>query len=111
MENYSFTQQVQIIEFYFGHRKSTIQTQRAYYARHFNVRNAPSEAMIRPVNDLPRSGRLRSTRSQDNIGRVRQSVVDNPKTSTRRRAVKLGLNRRSLQRILKADLLFYPYKI
>jgi hypothetical protein len=63
------------------------------------------------VLDLPRSGRPRTARNQEILVRVNQSINENPKTSIRRRSIKLGLNRSSLHRILKRDLHLFGYKI
>jgi len=45
MNGYNVIQRTKIIELYFEHHRSVIQTQRAYY-RHFNVRNPPSESTL-----------------------------------------------------------------
>lgn len=120
MEGYNVIQRTKIIELYFEHHRSIIQTQRAY-RRHFNVRNSPSESMIRrlvtrfeeqgSVRDLPRSGRPHSVISEANIQRVLESVEENPETSTRRRSAELQMSRRSLRRILKGNLHLFPYKV
>ena len=55
--------------------------------------------------------RPRSSRTADNIDLVRESVAENPETSTRRRSAQLKLSRRSLQRILVQDLNLFPYKM
>lgn len=46
MEVYSVIRRTKTIELYFENHRSVIQTQRAY-RRYFNVRNPPSEGMIR----------------------------------------------------------------
>ena len=51
------------------------------------------------VNDLPRSGRPRCSRTVENVDLVAQSVVASPRVSTRKRSLRLGVSRTSLQRI------------
>ena len=46
MEKFTTVERIKIVQFYFEKQHSTILTKRAY-RRHFNVRNAPSESMIR----------------------------------------------------------------
>jgi len=120
MEGYNVIQRIKIIELYFEHHRSIIQTQRAY-RRHFNMLNPPSESMIRrlvarfqeqgSVRDLPRSGRPCSVTNEENIQRVQESVEENPETSTRRRSAELQMSRRSLRRILRKNLHMFPYKV
>ena len=57
------------------------------------------------------SGRLKTSRTPDNIERVRDSVNQNPGTSIRRRSQELGLARESLRLILEDDLKLHPYRI
>lgn len=56
-------------------------------------------------------GRPRTSRTDDNIERVMQSVRGDPQMSTRKRSSVLHLSRRSLQRILNLDLKLHPYKL
>lgn len=46
-----------------------------------------------------------------NVGRVRQSVMDDPRQSLRSRAASLNLNKSTIHRIIPKDLHFDPYKI
>lgn len=120
MERLNPEQRTKLIELYFENQRSIILTQRAY-RRHFHVRHCPHQTTILrlvarfrqnySVCDRPRTGRRRSVRTPENIERVRDSINDNPETSTRRRAAQLGMNRRSLQRILRTDLKLFPYKL
>ena len=83
MKNFTTEQQTKIVEFYFQNQRSIILTQRAY-CRYFNVRNSPSESMIRRLNgrfqkqgsvsDLPRSRRLRTIHTEENIERVQVEI-------------------------------------
>ncbi|TLM65355.1 DUF4817 domain-containing protein, partial [Acinetobacter baumannii] len=61
--------------------------------------------------DKPRLGRPRTSRTEQNIDTVTQSIRENPTQSTRKRARALNVSRTSLQRILKKDLHMHPYKI
>ena len=60
------------------------------------------------VLDAPRSGRPATTCTDENKDLVAASVIEYPCTSTRRRSLELGINRRSLQMMLK-DLNYKPY--
>lgn len=56
-------------------------------------------------------GRPRTSRTEDNIERVKQSVRENPRVPTRKRSSVLHLSQRSLQRILNLDLKLHLYKL
>ncbi|PSN31241.1 hypothetical protein C0J52_22894 [Blattella germanica] len=56
------------------------------------------------------SGRLRTSRTQDNIEAVRQSVNQSPEKGNRRCAQELGLRSTSVRTILKEELKTYLYK-
>jgi len=60
--------------------------------------------------DKHRSGRPRTSRTEENIDAVAQSVRINPTLSTRKRSCALNVPRTSLQRILMKDLHLHPYK-
>ena len=63
------------------------------------------------MSDLPRSGRSRLAQNQVNIDRVRDSVEEDPETSTRRRSGLLDMSRTSLRLILSRHLHMHPYKV
>ena len=119
MEKYSIPERTQIVKLFYQNRESIISTQRAY-RRHYQVRNAPSDNAIRSivrrfeqqgaVTDLPRTGRPRNVRTDENRERVREIVEETATTSTRRRSTELGISRSSLRRILHSLQLF-PYKV
>ena len=114
-------QKGKVVEFYLQ-TKSIVKTQRQYQ-RHFSVKTAPNRKTIwrtvkkfeneRTVHNVNkgRSSRTRSARSQENIKVVRQSAVQSPKKSCRRRSQELGLSRMSTVRILKLDLKLFPYHL
>ncbi|RVE40724.1 hypothetical protein evm_014625 [Chilo suppressalis] len=56
-------------------------------------------------------GRPRTSRTEDNIESVKQSVREYHTMSTRKRSSVLNISRRSLQRILNLDLKLHPYKL
>ena len=56
------------------------------------------------------SGRPCTARTPENVDRVRASVLESPRRSTRLHTPTLGLSSRSLQHILKNELEFHPYK-
>lgn len=60
------------------------------------------------ISDLPRKHQA-TVNTENNQNLVAQSVVENPKLSTRRRSNELGISRRSLQRILH-ELKMKPYR-
>ncbi|CAG9782220.1 unnamed protein product [Diatraea saccharalis] len=59
----------------------------------------------------PHSSRPRASRKPVNVERVSESIQEQPRLSTRKRASVLNLPRTSLNRILHKDLHLYPYKI
>ena len=58
------------------------------------------------VSDKPRSGRLKTARTEAAIDRVSESVTDEPKTSIRKRSKQLTITQSSLHRILREELKF-----
>jgi len=87
--------------------------------RHLN--DAPSIPLIRnwvkkfeetgSTLGKQKSGRPRSSRTEENVERTNQSVRDDPDLSIRKRASALHVHRSSLHRILHKDLKLHPYKI
>ena len=61
------------------------------------------------VQDLPRSGRPRSTRTEANIRETRQRHLHKQNPGQRATAGKLNISKSSVQRILKEDLKLIPY--
>ena len=59
---------------------------------------------------LSHSGR-KTIRTDEVIEAVRQSVLNSPKRSTRKRCQLVGLSRTTLRRVLHDDLKQYPYRI
>nr|CAH7715123.1 unnamed protein product [Callosobruchus chinensis]CAH7751633.1 unnamed protein product [Callosobruchus chinensis] len=119
MEKLTIEQRVAIVELYFEHQGSIVETQRAF-RRRFNARNSPTAMTIRKlitrfrpqgsVADLPRAGRPRSSGTEESIEHVEASIEDDAESSIRRRCTQLELSRSSLHRILK-HLRMFAYKI
>ena len=57
-----------------------------------------------------RSGRPKTARSEANIDRMRQSLINNPRQSSRRNDLP-NLTKSSYNRITRLDLRFHPYKL
>lgn len=93
---------------------------RVEYGLH-DLNQCPSTVLIKKWVDkfeetgstlnLKQAGAARTSRSEDNVMRVSESVRQNPDLSTRKRSAELGISRSSLRRILKIDLKLHPYKI
>lgn len=85
------------------------------------IREAPSANLIKiwikrfeetgSTSKPHAKGRPRTSRTEDNIESVKQSVREDPQMSTRKRSSVLNISRRSLQRILNLDLKLHPYKL
>ena len=115
------------VETYF--RLKSFRETQLRFKDHFNCREFPVSSVIcgwvkkfrthGTVNNLnakdknrqSHSGRPKSSRTQDNVAAVRDSVVRSPRKSVRRRSQELGINRESVRRILISDLHLYPYRI
>lgn len=108
-------------EFY-GDNDSATMARRKFREHHnlHNFNEAPS-VQVQTINnwvvkfeetgstlDKQRSGRPRTSRTDENIDAVAQSVCVNPALFTRKRSSALNVPRTSLQRILKKDLHLHP---
>lgn len=60
--------------------------------------------------DAPRSGRRRSSRTEENVEEVSLFNIENPTISTRKASEQLNIPRTSLRRLLKVDLKLKPYR-
>uniref|UniRef100_A0A2S2Q9Y7 DUF4817 domain-containing protein n=1 Tax=Sipha flava TaxID=143950 RepID=A0A2S2Q9Y7_9HEMI len=54
------------------------------------------------------SGRSKTTRTPDNLTRVREVIVQSPTCSVRKHLIALGISNCSVRRILHQDLFFHP---
>lgn len=94
--------------------------ERTYRAKYRGL-NAPHPRTVRglcqkfkfqgTISDLPRSGRMRSKRTNRKIDLVKEDVAENPRISIRHRCQQLNLSRTTIWRILRKDIQFYLYKI
>lgn len=120
MNRYTPRERAEIVQIFYVNNSSIILAQREY-RRKYGRRRVPSAKTFRRLaanfeqtgstSDKPHIGRPRSARSRENIDRVREDVMERPRTSTRKRSTQLTISRRSLQRILVKDLHLFPYKI
>lgn len=113
------TEQRSTIVLLFHETKSVIVAQRRFRAQ-FHTRWAPSNKTIHKLYEKfrregtilePKRPRQKPVCSPENIEAVRVAMQRSPGKSTRKAAVRLGISRRSVQRILKSDLHMYPYKM
>lgn len=112
-------QRIKVVELYFS-EKSVKRTQ-LQFCSHYSVRKAPTKSTILRlvkkfksvgnVRDKPHTGRVKTARTPDNIERVRQSVLQSPKTSSHLRSLQLQMSETTVRRVLKSDLQLFPYKI
>jgi len=120
-------QKIFIVEAYF--RQRSIHAAQLQFKERFGCREFPVHSMIyRWVNKFrahgtvhspnrkdthrqSHSGRPKSSRTPNNVAAVRDSVVHSPRKSVRRRSQELGINRKSVRRILIADFHMYPYRL
>ena len=90
---------VELVELYYENGRSVTQCLRAFRKAHGRYA-APSETTVRAlvkkfketgsVHDVPRSGRPRTARTEENVNAVAADVAANPTTSTRHRAQQLS---------------------
>ncbi|CAK9805748.1 hypothetical protein ANTPLA_LOCUS4647 [Anthophora plagiata] len=86
-----------------------------------DINQAPSVSLIRTwvrkfeetgsTMDKPKSGLPKSSRGNENVESVRQSVCAIPDSPVRKRTSPLNVPRSSLHRILRKDLCLHSYKI
>ena len=96
---------------------------RRAFRTHFNVprnRPVPSNHAINTWVDnfgvnrsasKKRGGSQKTVRTPENIERVREASERNPRRSTLRHATTLGINPRSVRRVLQNDIHYHPNKI
>ena len=73
-----------------------------------NVHKFRTTGSIKNQNEY-RSGRLRTTRTPENIERIRQAILENPSISSRRNG--LQLPKSAFSEIIRLDLNFHPYRM
>ena len=100
--------------------QSPIVVQRLYRQRFGRNASVPSATSIRAMHkkasvdgtleDLPRSGRPRTSRKPENIDLVVETFSANPTISTRRASLELGISRSTVVRVAHEHKL-HPYKL
>lgn len=123
MERFSGADRALCVREFYKNNDSATVAQRKFCSHRGlrNIKDAPSVPLIRKwvkkfeetgsTMDKRKSGRPRSSRSDENVEMVNQSIRDNPDLSVRKRAHALNVPRSSLHRILRKDLKLHPYKI
>lgn len=120
MASLTAQQRVEVIKQFYLNKGSIVATIRKL--RHFfGQHHVPKRSIIYHVienfekrytlGEVPRVGRPRSVRTTSHIEAVRVSVGESPGTSVRRRAQELNVSKTSLWKMMRKDLLFFPYKI
>jgi hypothetical protein len=109
MARYTPIQRAAIYTNFIENNRSVVLTQRVFHRR-YPDQSVPTGQTIRRIatrfqehgttSDARNTIELRAVRNSETIARVRDSVAEEPETSTRRRATQLHISRRSLQRIL-----------
>ena len=120
MESYTIEQRVKVIQAYYENGRSN---QNAYRAlrEFFGQFNRPNVRTIGKivhkfeqtgsVGDVKRPAHARTARTAENIATIRDSVAEEPSTSTRRRSQQLHLSRSSMMNIMHKDLHLHAYKV
>ena len=63
------------------------------------------------INLSTSSGRPRTIRTEANVRKVKNRLIKEKPSSTRKLALELGISRASVQRILKDDLQLLAYRV
>jgi len=123
MEPWSVLHRAFAVEMYFKNNNPVVLTQRIF-RRHFNIHRNVSVPNCNTVLLWVRyfretacatrrkpPGRQPSPITPENIERVRQAFVRNPRRSASRNAIALRMSDHTVRRILHEDLNFHPYKM
>ena len=94
-----------------GSRAFPVHTTIYRWVSKFRTHGTLQKLNRKDTNRQSHSGRPKLSRSPQNIGAVRDSVVRSPSKSVRRRSQELGSNRETVHRILIADLNLNPFRI
>jgi len=87
------------------HRNDSVPSRNTVLLWVRNFEETASAAKIKPPGKEP------SLRTSENIERVRQAFVRNPRRSASRHAIALIMSDRTVPRILHEDLNFHPHKM
>ena len=101
-ERLSISEKVTIVRLYTACGRNSLETVRRF-TKPFPGRFVTSKTTINinrfdetgSVQDLPRSGRARTARSQENTAIVQTAIEESPTTSTRRLTAEMGISQRS----------------
>ena len=63
------------------------------------------------VKNAPKSGRPKTSRSDENISALQVLMEESPENSIRRTSSETGISKSSVHNIIRRDLELYPYKI
>jgi inhibitor of nuclear factor kappa-B kinase subunit alpha len=63
------------------------------------------------VKDAQKSGRPKTSRSDENVSTLQELMQDSPENSIRRTSSETGISKSSVHNIIRKDLELYPYKI
>jgi len=123
MSEWNAVQRAFAVETFFKSGESYIKTMRAF-CRNFKIsprKPIPSRNTLKlwvhnfrekgSVLKSKHPGQQRSTRTPENIERVRSAFQKSPERSHRKHAASLGMKASTIRRILHDDLNFHPYKI
>lgn len=119
MNNLTPKERAEVVTLFIENERSIVETQRAYRKK-YKGRKAPSDNTIRhlaanffehgSVANRGQHNRSRPRRSNAVIAAVRDSVVEDPTVSYRRRSQHLNVSGTTMRRVLN-DLGMLPYKI
>lgn len=123
MEPWTLEQRVFAYDCFVRSGESVTAVQREF-RRRFNIHRNDSvptrDTILRWVHNLRTGGsimkkkppgRQRTVRTQENVERVRQAVMQSPRRSAHRHSAALQISNRTVRRILHGELHFHPYKI
>lgn len=120
MENYTSNERAKIVEIFIRNNYSIVKTQREF-KKFFDTRSAPCKNTIKRLygkfsttgylGNKKRPEKPRPKRTEGSIQLVKDSMLNQPETSSRRRSAQLGMARTTLRRTIRTDLNLYPYRI
>lgn len=123
MERWSGPHRAFVIEAYLTSGKSYAEARRKFCS-HYNIRrvkDAPSINLIKKwitkfretgsAMNIKNMGPIPSVSTQENLQRVRDAVIANPRRSIRKHAAALGIKKSTVHNIIKKKMCFHPYKI
>ena len=122
MEFWSDEKLAYITEQYFRSGNSFVQAQRSF-RKHFQVHGrapVPSRKVILRVRNFRETGNINrkasggvaaTSRTPDGVETVDRIIIRSARKSVRRLAQEAGMSKTTVHRILRSDLLLFPYKV